>query len=100
MFWPNQEPGDRGVHVNVSGAAITAHARHREAAERLLEFLVSPEAQAWYAEVNHEYPVVDGVPASETLRSFGEFAADTVNLTRLGANNRKAVELMDRADWR
>ena len=100
VFWPNQEPGDRGVHVNVSGAAITAHARHREAAERLLEFLVSPEAQAWYAEVNHEYPVVDGVPASETLRSFGEFTADTVNLTRLGANNRKAVELMDRAGWR
>ena len=100
VFWPNQEPGDRGVHVNVSGAGIAAHTRHRDAAVRLLEFLVSPEAQAWYAEVNHEYPVVDGVPASETLRSFGEFTTDTVNLARLGANNRKAVELMDRAGWR
>ena len=100
LFWPNQDPGDRGVHVNVSGAAITAHARHRDAAVRLLEFLISPEAQAWYAEVNHEYPVVDGAPVSETLRSFGDFVADTLNLTKLGVNNRMAVELMDRAGWR
>ena len=100
LFWPNQGPDDRGVHVNVSGAGITAHARHRDAALRLLEFLVAPDSQVWYAEVNHEYPVVPDVPVSETLRSFGDFKADTLNLTRLGANNRKAVELMDRARWR
>ena len=100
LFWPNQGPDDRGVHVNVSGAGITAHARHRDNAVRLLEFLLAPESQAWYAEVNHEYPVVGDVPVSETLRSFGDFKADTLNLTRLGANNRKAVELMDRARWR
>ena len=100
LFWPNQEPGGRGVHVNVSGAGITAHARRRDNAVRLLEFLVTPDSQAWYAEVNHEYPVVAGVPVSETLLSFGNFKADTLNLTRLGVNNRKAVELMDRAGWR
>ena len=99
-MWPNQEPGERGVHVNVSGAGITAHAKHRDEALRLLEFLVSPQSQAWYAEVNHEYPVVAEVPVSETLRSFGTFKADTLNLTKLGVNNRKAVELMDRVGWR
>ncbi|MDE0390652.1 MAG: Fe(3+) ABC transporter substrate-binding protein [Rhodospirillales bacterium] len=99
-FWPNQSEGERGVHVNVSGVGITAHAQNRDTAIRLIEFLVSPEAQAWYAEVNHEYPVVPGVPASETLESFGAFAEDTLNLTALGANNRQAVELMDRAGWR
>ena len=100
LFWPNQGPDDRGVHVNVSGAGITAHARNRDSAIRLLEFLVARDSQSWYAEVNHEYPVVGDVPVSETLRSFGDFKADTLNLTRLGANNRKAVELMDRAQWR
>ena len=100
LLWPNQDPGGRGVHVNVSGAGITAHAKHRENAVRLLEFLVSPESQAWYAEVNHEYPVVAGVPVSETLRSFGTFEVDTLNLTKLGVNNRMAVELMDRVGWR
>ena len=96
VFWPNQGEGDRGVHMNVSGVGITASAQNRESAIRLLEFLVSPEAQTWYAEVNHEYPVVPSVAASETLESFGAFNEDTLNLTALGANNRQAVELMDR----
>ncbi len=98
LFWPNQ--AGRGAHINVSGAGVTRHAKHREAAERLLEFLVSAEAQAWYAEVNNEYPVVADATVSSTLRGFGEFKADDLNLTSLGENNRAAVELMDRAGWR
>lgn len=98
VFWPNQN--DRGAHVNVSGAGITKHAKHRDAAERLLEFLVNAEAQAWYAEVNIEYPVVADSMIPTTLKDFGAFRADTLNLSRLGENNRSAVELMDRAGWR
>lgn len=98
VFWPNQE--DRGAHVNVSGAGIILHARNRAAAEALLEFLVTPESQSWYAEVNNEYPVVPGAPISDTLRSLGEFKADTLNLTVLGEQNRAALQLMDRAGWR
>ena len=98
VFWPNQN--DRGAHVNVSGAGITKYAKHREAAERLLEFLVSAESQTWYAEVNNEYPVVADAPIPATLMSFGRFKGDSVNLTRLGENNRAAVQLMDRAGWR
>ncbi|TNF86142.1 MAG: Fe(3+) ABC transporter substrate-binding protein [Gammaproteobacteria bacterium] len=98
VFWPNQ--ADRGAHVNVSGAGITQHAKHRQAAERLLEFLVSAEAQTWYAEVNNEYPVVADARTSAVLESFGDFRGDSLNLTRLGENNRAAVELMDRAGWR
>lgn len=97
VFWPNQ--ADRGAHVNVSGAGVTRYAGHRAAAERLLEFLVSAESQAWYAEVNNEYPVVQGVKIPATLESWGPFKADSLNLTRLGENNRAAVQLMDRAGW-
>jgi len=98
LFWPNQQ--GRGAHVNVSGAGVTRYAKNRENAIRLLEFLVSPAAQAWYAEVNHEYPVVEGVEAGELVRSWGDFKADAVNLDRLGALNAEAVRLMDRAGWR
>jgi len=98
VFWPNQ--ADRGAHINVSGAGITRYARHREAAERLLEFLVNAESQTWYAEVNNEYPVVADARISATLMSFGEFKGDSLNLTHLGENNRAAVQLMDRAGWR
>ena len=98
LFWPNQ--AGRGAHINVSGAGITKYASHRVAAERLLEFLVNAESQTWYAEVNNEYPVVAGAKTSPTLASFGKFKGDSLNLTRLGENNRAAVQLMDRAGWR
>ena len=43
LFFPNQE--DRGTHINVSGAGIVKHAKHKENAVKLLEFLTSVEAQ-------------------------------------------------------
>ena len=98
IFWPNQE--GRGAHVNVSGIGLTAAASNREEALKLMTFLVSPEAQAWYAEVNYEHFVREGVEVSETLNAWGTFKADTLNLTELGVRNRDAVKLMDRAGWR
>ncbi|MFZ5465796.1 MAG: Fe(3+) ABC transporter substrate-binding protein [Pseudomonadota bacterium] len=98
VFWPNQQ--ERGAHVNISGGAVTASARHVDEARKLLEFLVSDEAQRWYAEINHEYPVKPGVAVSPTLRAMGEFKADALPLSRLGELNAQAVRLLDRAGWR
>ena len=98
LFWPNQD--DRGAHVNVSGAGVTRHAKHPEEAQQLLEYLTSPEAQAWYAEVNNEYPVVPAATISQTLSDWGEFKSDSLNLSVLGENNRAALQLMDRAGWK
>jgi iron(III) transport system substrate-binding protein len=98
VFWPNQE--GRGAHVNVSGAALIKASKHKAAAVKLIEFLASDASQQWYAEANGEYPVRDGVKVSETLRSWGEFKADDLNLSRLGELNPDALMLMDRAGWR
>lgn len=102
IFWPNQ-PGSgdgRGTHVNVSGAALIKASRNTDNAVRLIEYLTSPEAQAWYAEVNGEYPVHPDVEPSPELVAWGDFKADTINLARLGELNAEAVMLMDRAGWR
>ena len=100
VFWPNQGENDRGAHVNVSGAGITKYAKNIESGIALLEYLVKDKSQKWYAEVNNEYPVVDGVMMSDTLRGFGKFKADTLNLSKLGEMNAEAVKLMDRAGWK
>ena len=98
IFWPNQ--ADRGTHVNVSGAGVTKHAKNKDNAIQLIEFLASAESQAWYSSVNNEYPVVKDAKISNTLSSWGEFKQDTVDLTILGENNLTAIQLMDRAGWR
>lgn len=98
VFWPDQQ--GRGVHVNISGAGIVTHARNVANARRLIEFLASPAAQAWYAENNQEYPVRADVPVSATLQALGRFKADQTGMSQLGRNNARAVRLMDRAGWR
>ncbi len=98
VFFPNQE--DRGTHVNISGAGISAHAPNRDNGIRLIEYLTGEDAQRWYAEVNQEYPVRPDVPASEILLGFGDFKADNLNLSLLGVHNAEAVRIMDRAGWR
>lgn len=98
VFWPNQ--AGRGVHVNVSGAALTQAAKNKAEAIQLLEFMAGDEAQAWYAEVNGEYPIRPGLPIGATLAAWGDFKADGLNLERLGELNGEAVRLMDRARWK
>ena len=89
-----------GDNLDLSGAGITKHASNVKEANALLEFLTSSEAQRWYAEINNEYPVVEGVESSSTLAAFGQAKRDPIALQILGENNAKAVQLMDQAGWR
>jgi iron(III) transport system substrate-binding protein len=98
IFWPNQ--ADRGVHINVSGIGLTKNARNKANAIELMKFLVSPKAQAWYAQVNSEYPVVRETSVDPVLNSWGPFKSDDLSLSVLGKNNTAAVKLMDRAGWK
>jgi iron(III) transport system substrate-binding protein len=91
---------DRGVHVNVSGVGVTKHAKHPELAKRFIEWLVTPEAQKIFAELNHEYPVVEGTPVSPVVARWGTFQASKTPLSKAGELQRAAVQLMDRAGWR
>ncbi|MBT4710025.1 MAG: Fe(3+) ABC transporter substrate-binding protein [Alphaproteobacteria bacterium] len=100
LFWPNQGAGERGTHVNISGAGVGQFAPNPENAVRLLEFLVSPDAQKIYAEVVYEFPVRSGVPASDAVASFGTFQADTLDLHRLAEFQSDALMMFDRVGWR
>lgn len=98
LFWPNQDSS--GVHVNVSGAGITANAPNRDAAVKLLEWLASDQAQGLFAELNMEYPVNSTVPVADLVSQWGDFKADDINLAEAGRLQADAVKLMDRAGYR
>lgn len=98
IFFPDQD--SFGTHINVSGAGVTAHAPHKEAAIKFLEYLASPEAQEIFAHANNEFPILDGVAPSSIVQQFGPFKRDTLPIATLGENNAEAVKLLDRAGWR
>jgi iron(III) transport system substrate-binding protein len=97
VVWPNQ--GDRGTHVNISGAGVAKHAPNREGAVKFLEYLASAQAQEYFANGNNEYPVV-GTAANRELESIGKFRKDSLNVSLLGRNQAAAQQIYDRAGWK
>jgi iron(III) transport system substrate-binding protein len=97
-FFPNQ--ANRGTHVNISGAAVTASAKNKDNAVKLIEFLSSEAAQKIYADKVQEYPVKAGIEPSEILLGFGSFKADALPLAKLGQLRAEALKIVDRAGWR
>lgn len=98
IYWPNQK--DSGVHVNVSGAGVVAHSDQPAAAQALVEWLASAEAQEKFASLNLEFPVNASVGVDPIVQGWGEFKEDSVSVARFGALQAESVKLMDRAGYR
>lgn len=98
LFWPNQK--DRGVHVNVSGAGVTAHSKHKPEAGKLLEWLSSEKAQNLFADVNLEYPANPKVKPDGSVAAWGSFKQNNINVAQSGKLQAAAVKLMDRAGYK
>jgi len=100
VLFLNQAPGDRGQHVNISGAGVVRTSRNAAAAARFIEYLTSPRAQEIFAVGNMEYPVVADAPVHPALAALGTFREDGLNAGAYGANVAEALRIMQRAGWR
>lgn len=84
-----------GTQVNLSGAVVAKYAPNKENADSLLDFLLSDEAQHLYASGNYEFPVVDGVAASELVESWGALNADKTPMIEIASHRKEAAALVD-----
>jgi iron(III) transport system substrate-binding protein len=100
VFWPDQGEGQRGVHVNVSGAGIAAHSRQPQAARAFIEWLSAGRAQELFASENLEFPANPDVATAPQVAGWGPFRPDLINVSQAGALQAEAVKLMDRAGYR
>lgn len=95
-FWANQD--DRGVHVNVSGAGVTANADNPDLASDLIEWLAT-DGQEAFVYGNHEYPVNPDVAPPPLVAEWGEFKEDPLNAAEFAALNADAIRLMNEAGY-
>lgn len=97
ILFPNA--GDRGTHVNISGAILAKHAPNKDAGVKLIEFLASDEGQRIYAEIVNEYPLKAGVKVSDRVDAWGKLTADKLPLADIAKNRKKASEIMDKVGF-
>ena len=98
LFWANQQT--TGTHVNVSGAGVTAHAKNRANAIKLLEYLSGLAAQQMFADTSLEYPANPRAEANAIVKAWGPFKQDELNVAAAGEFQAAATRLADRAGYK
>lgn len=98
LHWANQR--QQGVHVNVSGAGVTRHAKNAAGGQRLIEWLSADRAQSIYADKDLEYPANPKIEPHSAIRQWGEFKPNLINVSKAGELQAAATRLMDRAGYR
>ena len=99
VVFPDQKT--TGTHVNISGGGMLKHAPNKAAAVKFLEYLTTDEAQAYFANGNNEYPVVQTVKLNNPqLDDLGKFKVDDLDAGILAKYTSQAQRLIDRAGWK
>ena len=101
VVFPNQ--ASTGTHVNISGGAVARHAKNRDNAVRFLEYLAGPEAQAYFADGNNEWPTARGARVQNAALNAiggGDFKADEIPLARVAASQVKVQQMLDRIGFK
>lgn len=74
------EDGDIGNLVMVAGVGALASSNQPDLARQFVEFLLSPEAQQYFADEVHEYPVADQVSRNPMLESQEDLEAASIDV--------------------
>ncbi len=99
-YFPNQN--DRGTHMNISGGGILKNSPNPENAKKLLEFLLTKEAQQHIVNNTFEYPMIEGVEPHHLIKKMGENFKQDLK-TKVGdykKNQADALEVMLMSGWK
>jgi iron(III) transport system substrate-binding protein len=87
--------GDPGSLVNAAGAGILSTTEHGENARRFVRFLLSDDAQRFFAEDTAEYPLAARVDPPADLPPLERVVGPDVRLGELGEKLRSTLEMLD-----
>ncbi|MEI7024094.1 Fe(3+) ABC transporter substrate-binding protein [Paenibacillus sp. y28] len=98
VFFPNQ--ATTGTHLNISGVGLTKHAKNKENAIKLVEFITSKEGQSLLTKGSFEFPVNEAADKPELLKAWGTFKSQQIDFAKLGEHNKKATEIFNKVGWK
>lgn len=93
--------GDPGALVNCAGVGIVSSTKKQAAAQRFVDFLLTPWAQRFIARGPGaaEYPLIRGVKPRPGLPQLGAIKGPAINLGRLGRDLPPAVRLLNEVGY-
>lgn len=97
VHYPNA--ADRGAHQSVSGMALLKSGPNVDAALLLMDFMTSDPAQYIFANDNFEFPVREGVKASEIVASWGKPRFDALTLDDIARRMDQARAIIEKSGF-
>ncbi|ULR55587.1 iron ABC transporter substrate-binding protein [Streptomyces deccanensis] len=92
-FLPGKDPG---ALINVAGVGILKDGGQSEAAQKAVDFLLSKEAQTYFADTTKEYPLAAGVTSTvEGLPPFDSLQSPDIDLGKLESLQETLAMLQD-----
>src|SRR5690606_196837 len=79
-LFPSADPG--GL-VNVAGAGVVDTSDQQDEAAQLVEYLLSEDAQRYFADETSEIPLVEGVEPAEGVPSVADINVPDIDLGRI-----------------
>lgn len=101
VVFPNQ--ASWGTHMNIAGGAVARHAKNPDNAVKFLNYLVSTQAQTYFADGNNEWPVVAGLRLNNpALKAMGgeQFKMEKLPISVVGMNQIRVQQILDRVGFR
>jgi iron(III) transport system substrate-binding protein len=81
--------------TNATAASIVQGAQNLPAAQRFIDFLVSEGGQKLFAELNYEYPLLQGVAARQEVAPLENFRLAEVNVSHAAQGFEATFQLME-----
>ena len=72
--------GGPGAVILVSGAGILQTSKNQDAAQRFLNFLLSPVGQQYFASQTFEYPVIEGIITHRLLAPLADIKSPEISM--------------------
>ena len=96
IVFPDQGEGQIGLITNATAVAIVKEAPNTSAAQTFLDFLVSPEGQKLFAELNYEYPLLSGITLRVGVQPLDDFRLADVDVARAAQEFEATFDLMEK----
>jgi iron(III) transport system substrate-binding protein len=75
--------GDAGSMINIAGLGILGTAKDKGLAERLIEYMLSEDAQLYYSTETYEYPLAQGIKVVGPQKPLSEITTPDLDLSNL-----------------
>jgi len=96
VIFPDQGEGQIGLITNATAAGIVRGAPNLAAARALLDFLVSREGQKLFAELNYEYPLLEGVELHPAVQPLEDLRLAQFDMAQSIANFQATFDLIEK----